>query len=586
MKIRNFTLNCLLAAGAFFALPTQAQHANEFYNDGAIVHIQAGAEVHVWGDFHVVDGASTAVELHNDGLLKVQGNMYSDAAFQQRGTGTTLLENSDVNTTERQFISGSFAVRGGTGQIGTDDGSFYNLEINNSNPTLRSVYLVPSALAGNTPYVADVRGSINFDPQGLGPTNATSIVTSDIGMTGAITYPANGSAYTAEFGMMNNAAGAGNYINDTWHQSGGDNSSLQDNGYIIGKHRRAIAPTGGTYGYMLGLDPSTATANNGQNKGFQYIHFVFGNNTYDVLSGYYEAGSINSTMGAGIECSGYDMNDFWGDRHGEWIFDDINNLAAGVGGDYEVQVWPQDPTSAWSGTVWTISKDDIFVYPNLPLHNDCGPSAVGLSRNGFDGFSQFGVVSGVILLESEIVDLTATPIDNKYIKVDWTTSKEVDVDHFVIERSTDDANFTALTTHPATGNSAVPQSYFIDDHAVLPNIHYYYRVKVINTDGTVDYTHSVVASLTKEGNVETVNLFPNPTLNGNNATLEITSTIDKTSNIIVYDAIGQLLINKRVEVQQGLNTFTLETQDWPGGVYYIHVNSALSSTVKELIIAE
>lgn len=573
MKLKNFTLNCLIAAGAFYTLPSQAQHNNEFYNDGALVHIQAGAEVHVWGDVHMTGATG---QLHNDGLLKTQGNMYSDAQFQQRGTGTAILENSDVNTAERQFISGSYAVRGGSGQIGVNDGSFYNLELNNSQGV---VYLVNSGAGTNPEYVADVRGSVNFDPRALGLANATSLVTHDVGMTGAITYPANGSGYAAEFGMMNNAPGLGNYINDTYHQSGNNNLATQDRGYIIGKHRRAISPTGGTYGYLIGLEPGTNVANNGQNQGFQYIHFTFGNNTYDVLRGYYEAGSPNNTMGAGIECSGYDMNNFWGDRHGEWMFDDINNVN---GGEYEVRVWPQDPTVNWSGTVWTISKDDVFVYPNLPLHNDCGPTPQGLDRNGFNGFSAFGVLSGIILLESEIIDLAATPVNNNHIRVDWSVDKEVDVDHYIIERSTDDATFTPIATHPSAGNSVLPRDYSINDNAVLPNINYYYRVKTMNLDGTSQYTHSVVAALTKDGNVETVNVFPNPLTHGN-AVIEITSTIDKSSTIMVYDAIGQEIMSRKINVQQGLNTYTLPTQDWAGGVYYIHINSAQSSTVKELI---
>lgn len=578
MNFRNFTLSGLLLVGSLCNNSVQAQHSNEFYNNGALVHIEAGAEVHVWGDVHMYQ---TSGQLENNGLLKVQGNMYSDASFQQRGTGTTLLENSDVNTGERQFISGSYAVRGGTAQIGVNDGSFYNLELNNDQ---RAVYLVNSG-AGTTPqYVADVRGSINFDPQGLGPTMATNIVTHDIGMTGAITYPSNGSNYAAEFGMMNTTAGQGNYINDTWHQSGNNNMSLQDNGYIVGKHRRAISPTGGTYGYFIGLDPDVATANNGGNKGFQYVHFVFGNNTYDVVSGYYEAGSPNNTMGAAIECSGYNMNDFWGNRHGEWIFDDINNVTNG--GQYEIRVWPQDPTSPWNGTVWTISKDDVFHYPAPdPLHNDCGSAPTNLKRTGFEDFSAFGLVSGIILLEFKIIHLAATPINNKFIKVDWSTSKETNVDHFVIERSTDAINFYPVANHAATGNSQIVQNYFINDYAVLPNINYYYRIKAVKTDGSFEYTHSVVASLKKEGNTQTINLFPNPIIEGN-ATLEITSTIDKESSIRVFDAIGQLIYTKKLDIQKGINTYSIETQDWSSGIYYIHINSAQSATVKELIKAE
>ncbi len=347
----------------------------------------------------------------------------------------------------------------------------------------------------------------------------------------------------------------------------------------MGKHRRAVRNTGGAYGYTIGLAPDVAAANSNQ-RGFQYIQLDFGPNNYEVITGYFQAGSDNSTQGAGIECNGYTMDQFWGSLHGEWMFDDINNVTNG--GTYEVTVWPQDPATPWFGTIWTISKDDVYQYANLPLHNDCGTSQTGLDRNGFEDFSAFGLVSGTIFLDAEIVDLTATPINNSYINVNWTTNKEIDVDFFVVERSTDNTNFSPITTHDAVGNSQVAQRYDIDDQAVLPNINYYYRIKTVNVDGTTSHTNSVVASLKKAGNVQTVNLFPNP-LHTGSATIEVTSELDKEASIIVYDAVGQRILARNINIQRGLNTYQLEVQDWPSGLYYIHLSSADASTVKELI---
>ena len=117
----------LLASFAFVG-NLGAQHNNELYNDGALIHVQAGAEVHVWGDVHMREATGN---LQNNGLIKVQGHSYSDNLFQQSGTGIYRVENSDVNTGERQFIQGSYAVRGGQAATGVNDGSFYNLELAN-----------------------------------------------------------------------------------------------------------------------------------------------------------------------------------------------------------------------------------------------------------------------------------------------------------------------------------------------------------------------------------------------------------------------------------------------------------------------
>ncbi|MDC3252821.1 hypothetical protein OAU25_01070 [Crocinitomicaceae bacterium] len=46
-KTITFGIGLLLSAQAF------SQHSNESYNDGALIHVESGAEVHVLGDVHL-----------------------------------------------------------------------------------------------------------------------------------------------------------------------------------------------------------------------------------------------------------------------------------------------------------------------------------------------------------------------------------------------------------------------------------------------------------------------------------------------------------------------------------------------------
>jgi len=539
-----------------------AQHNAEFANQGAIIKVEGSAIMTVQGDMHNIGGT-----LSNDGLIEVQGNLYSDGTFQQRGTGTVRMENNDVNVNERQFISGSYAVRGGAASVGVDDGSFYNLELAN---TAGIVYLIG---AGD---IADVRNTVNFLPAAASGSPArNNIVTHDIGMTGAITYPANGASYSATFGMMNNATGTTNFLNNSIDLGG--NMSATDMGYVIGKLRRAIAPGGGVYGYILGLEPAAVNLA----RGFQYIHLDVQANTYDVIESYFQQGSPNNAAVA-TECNGYQMDDFWGNRHGEWHFTDMNGIQ---GGNYEVKVWPQDPTTPWSGTVWTISKDDVFEFPSAnPLHNDCGPTTAGLDRGPFNGFSDFGVVSSTVFVPIDLLYLTATPIDNNFIKVDWATAKEENVDYFEVQRSLDGHTFQTIATQDAAGTSTVTQYYTYDDYNVLPNVDYYYRIKTVDDDATFDHTHTVVASIKKDGGYQAVTVYPNPVGQGG-FTLDIKALTDKPLHIQAFDAIGQLVYSRRVDVLKGVNRLTIDSDDWASGTYFIQVVGADFSEVKELIKA-
>ena len=372
----------LFLTSFFFSFYSVAQHDNELYNDGALIHIQPGAEVHVWGDVHNYQETG---DLQNNGLLKVQGNMYSDDLFRQQGTGTTRIENSDVNVGERQFISGSYAVRStGSSAKGTAaDGSFYNLELVNDQGI---VYLVNTVGGTYDKYVADVRNSVSYN-SGV---QMNRIVTADIGMTGAPVYPAIGSSYPAIFGMMNPTSplgGSEGWIQNTVQMNG--NMSNVDWGYVQGKMRQQIdATTGYQYPFVVGVEPGGP----GMQKGMQYARIDFSTGAdYDVLEAYFERALPNTFAPADLECSGYVIGYFGGSDHGQWVFDN----PAGGSSQYEMNLWPQDDNFP-AQSVWMITKDNGIA----GFSNSCGPTPVGLSRGGFSGFSTFSVAGGTVLLGS------------------------------------------------------------------------------------------------------------------------------------------------------------------------------------------
>lgn len=545
-KIKKASL-FTLAFGSAVAL--NAQHNNEFFNAGAEVTIQAGAEVYVMGDVHNVQATGL---LDNDGYLEVQGHMYSDNLFQQRGTGTTRMINDDVNIGQTQFISGSYAVRGGQAAIGMNDGSFYNLELANDQG------IVWLNGAGN---VADVRNNVDFN--GPGAATVNRIVTDD-----PAAVPANGNAYSAVFGVMNPTAGLGSMQDNTVNTNG--NMSGFDNGYVQGRLRRAIAAAGGVYGYVLGLEPAGA----GAQRGMQYIHLDFnGGNNYDVIEGYFQTGLDNS-FASQVECSGYQI-DYWGGTdHGQWVFNDFTGTGTG---NYTVQVWPQDDNFPVK-TIWLVTKDNSI----QGTADDCGPSPVALDRAGFNGFSQFGVAAADIILGNQIMDLRATAMSNSFIRVDWATAQEEDLNHFELERSVDNMNFEYLMTTAAVGNTQVQSNYYEDDYAVLPNQDYYYRIKMVNADGSFNYSNVVTERIVADASNEGVAVYPNPISVGN-ATVAVTSVRDRVLTVRVFDAIGQLVYTKQEAVSAGSSQFEIPSDDWPSAVYFIQLGDEEFNHVKELV---
>jgi len=520
-----------------------SQHNNEFYNNGAEVTVQTGAEVYVMGDFH---NYQTSGLLRNNGFIEIQGHALSDNLFQQRGTGTGRMINNDVNAGQTQYISGSYAVRGGQASIGVNDGSFYNLELGNDQGI---VWL------NGTGTIADVRNSVNFN----GPASpvVNRIITHD-----PTAIPANGTGYFATFGVMNPSAGLGGLVNNTVSSNG--NMSGIDNGYIQGNFRRAISPGGGTYNYVLGLEPAGA----GAQRGIQYMNLIIGANNYDVISGYFQSG-LSNVFPVIVECSGFLINYFGGVDHGQWVMSDINAIGAGP---FEVRVWPQDDNFPVQ-SVWTVTKDNIL----QGTANDCGPTPVGLDRAGFSDMGQFGVAGSFILLPAELLNIWASP-STDHIEVGWTVGSEMNLDYYQLQRSENGIDFETIATVDAVGTTQSEQNYAFNDYNVGRNKDYYYRYQSVDDDMYTEFSPIVSTKLIGSGNfAESILLYPNPT-NGSlfmELTLELNSEIELT----VMNSAGQQIESLTIQGNNGNNVFTLGANDWASGVYIVQVTELRTGEV-------
>jgi len=546
-----YRLGLVTVLTCFWISSSMAQHNYELNNQGALITVQAGADLYVWGDVHMEGNTAT---LDHNGTLEVQGNLYSDNQFQQRGTGTVTIQNEDVNVSERQFISGNYAVRGGQSQIGVNDGSFYNLELANTQGVVH--------LIGNGS-VADVRNNVNF--LGGAGNIVNRIVTHD-----TTTLPANGSGYDAVFGMMNPAATLATFQNNCI--SVGGNMAGTDVGYVQGNLRRAISPAGGSYGFVEGLEPAGTNAA----RGMQYILLDIGPNNYDVISSYFEQGSSNTIGGGPTECN-YTITYFGGTDHGEWMFSDLSGSGTG---NYEVRIWPQDGNWMPQATYF-ITKDNSIQGTMM----DCGATTTGLDRTGFNGFaspSEFNFAGGSVVLNANQIFAEASPVDNRYISVEWSNPEEDNLTAYAVERSSNQINFETVGQQAPTGNDQSLQRYEFEDLDVLPDVDYFYRIRYQDIDGGIGFSNVVRARLASAGLASEIKVYPIP-VNGNGLHLQVTTPEEKQYTLHIYDGIGKLIHQQSIQAGSGISERIIETNSWSAGVYYMHLRCGSESLVKEIL---
>lgn len=543
MRITFFTL------GIFMSTNLLAQHNNEFYNNGAEVTIQNGAEVYVMGDFH--NYQSTGL-LRNNGFIEIQGHALSDNLFQQRGTGRVLMINNDVNIGTTQFIQGSYAVRGNQSAIGVNDGSFYNLELANDQGFI---------WLNGTGNVADVRNSIDFAGPGAPVTNR--IITHD-----PSALPANGSGYAATFGVMNPAPGQASMIDNS--VSLGGNSSGIDQGYIQGRLRRAIQVGGGTYGFVVGLEPAGA----GAQRGMQFMTLSFAANNYNVISGYFETG-LDNTFPVAVECSGFVMNYFGGVDHGQWVMSDFSGSGTGT---YLARVWPQDDNFP-AQSVWMVTKDNAI----LGLADDCGPTPIGLDRTGFSGMGQFGVAASSVFLPAELLHISATSkLD--HIEVNWLVGSEYNLDYYALQRSENGLDFETIAIVDAIGSTQEEQNYSYADYTVNRNKTYYYRYQSVDHDYSTEFSPVVSAQIVGSDKfTESMLLYPNPT-NGS-VFVDINLELNSSISMVVLNGAGQQVEAHEFSGNAGNNVFILDATSWSDGMYIIQLTeNRTGETIRNKVV--
>ena len=165
------------------------------------------------------------------------------------------------------------------------------------------------------------------------------------------------------------------------------------------------------------------------------------------------------------------------------------------------------------------------------------------------------------VLPVEFLYAKATLADGGDVKVSWATASELNNDFFVVERSTDGVNYTALRMIDGAGNSEEVLTYEIVDGQVISGT-YFYRVKQVDFDGQFDY--SEIARVEVAG-VQAFELkaYPNPTHGA--ITLDVFATQDAAVKIVVRSLQGEV---KKVVESTGLS-IGLDLSSFPKGYYFV-----------------
>ncbi len=148
------------------------------------------------------------------------------------------------------------------------------------------------------------------------------------------------------------------------------------------------------------------------------------------------------------------------------------------------------------------------------MSNECIPGDPGASNLGND--ADLSSISGQQFYTSDSplpVELTSfsAKLANNAVLLNWSTATEVNNYGFEIERKSSSENWTSVSFIPGAGTSNSPKEYTYSDNTVQQGVTYQYRLKQIDTDGSIEYSRTieVFTGMLPQGFVLDQN-YPNP----------------------------------------------------------------------------
>ena len=213
---------------------------------------------------------------------------------------------------------------------------------------------------------------------------------------------------------------------------------------------------------------------------------------------------------------------------------------------------------------------------------DFGANYIQVGVSSFSSFYLHGSKS-IAPLPVELINFTATAINNEYIHLDWATALEINNDGFELQRSTDAQNWTNIAWINGNDNSTTAKFYSHNDMQVAQNITHYYRLKQIDNDGQFEYSNIVNATLTgSNSSFNVLEFVPNPTVDM--TTLLISSGVSQDIKVVIYNSIGQEVQTGNHTLNIGMNQIKFDVNLLSAGTYMATVTSGNEIRTKRLVI--
>ena len=342
-----------------------------------------------------------------------------------------------------------------------------------------------------------------------------------------------------------------------------------------------------------GTAPATGSISANTNNNFYYINsnaynyvYVEGGSTATIKNGYAYGGATTSVANnlnndpcfniltaSDITSYKYFMSLSGGGSREAGSFYDVPNFAGGaiLPDNLKITLGASDYAESHAAALALVTTD----YEGEIRQGVVGYGGTGTAPDIGADEGEFVLTAPVCdLLPIELVEFTGwyNGVENE---LHWTTATEINSDYFEIQRSLNGIDFMTIGTTPAAGNSMELLNYIFYDDAPGSGINYY-RLKMVDIDGSYDYSNIIAIRLNNEV-IQQITVFPNPS--NNEITIEYLAAEAENIQIDFLDATGRKVISENRVLMQGVNLLQYEIVHLPNATYFIQFTNTKTGKI-------
>ena len=247
----------------------------------------------------------------------------------------------------------------------------------------------------------------------------------------------------------------------------------------------------------------------------------------------------------------------------------VNALGPCVGATYTLSAPDYvDATYSWKLNGVVISTDRELVFPTYSSANNGTYECTLVIGGGCVTRTFSSILTGTCgLLPIKLESIVAEPKDCK-VELKWGVVQEINATKYIIEKSKNGTQFENNGEVVAT-NNINGSIYTYEDK--MPNAGLnYYRLKMIENDGTFTYSKIVSVKTSCSTNEQHVSIYPNP-VKDKNVNITVNSLFGGSVMVNFISLTGQVIRKEKIILNIGDTHKTFRLNEFAKGIYLVRI---------------